>query len=124
MDFGPEISLVALFLGLVIGGAIGYLIGRGGVNRQRQALDDSTRAQADLKRDVETHLRETAGLMDRLAADYQDIYAHLAAGARQFGISEAPLARGRALPTRALPRNPLRTVPRRISRRGATNRSD
>ncbi|MEC9405776.1 MAG: DUF1043 family protein [Pseudomonadota bacterium] len=98
MDFGPEISLVALFLGLVIGGAIGYLIGRGGVNRQRQALDDSTRAQADLKRDVETHLRETAGLMDRLAADYQDIYAHLAAGARQFGVSEAPLARGRALP--------------------------
>lgn len=97
MEFGPEISLVALFVGLLIGGAIGFLIGRGGITRQREALDDSARAQADLKRDVETHLRETAGLMDRLANDYQDMYAHLTASARRFGVSEAPLERARAL---------------------------
>ena len=106
LEFGPEISLVALFIGVVIGGAIGFLVGRAGVSRQRQAVDEHAKAQADLQRDVETHLRETAGLMDRLAADYQDMYAHLAAGARRFGVSEAPLDRGRALSDQSVAAEP------------------
>ena len=97
MEFGPEISLVALFLGLLVGGAIGFAIGRGGMSRERAALRSSHDEQANLKREMETHLRETATLMDRLATNYQDVFAHLAEGARQFGAGEMPMPSTRAL---------------------------
>ncbi|WP_348672065.1 DUF1043 family protein [uncultured Abyssibacter sp.] len=97
MEFGPEISLVALFLGLLIGGALGFAIGRGSVSRDRQALKNSADAQAALKREMEAHLRETATLMDHLATGYQDVYAHLAEGARRFGAGDMPLSASRAL---------------------------
>lgn len=93
MDFGPEMSLFAMFLGLLIGAGIGYGVGRsrgaggGAAMRQRAEAHDA------LQREVTTHLHETARLMDKLAGDYRQVYDHLSESAQRMGVQDVPAPR-------------------------------
>lgn len=94
MDFGPEMSLFAMFLGLLIGLGLGFLLGRRLGGPAGSALRERAAAHDALQREVDTHMRQTASLMDQLAHDYRAVYDHLADSAQRLGVTDLPAKPG------------------------------
>jgi uncharacterized protein len=89
-------SLFNLIIALVIGGAIGCLIGwyaalasRGDNKRKiilelESQLDQAQQNKADYEAEVTEHFSRTADLLNKLTDDYRSVYTHLANGADQL----------------------------------------
>ena len=89
-------SLVNLIIALIIGGAIGSLIGwysalasRGDNKRKiilelESQLDQARPNQVDYEAEVTEHFARTADLLNKLTDDYRSVYTHLANGADQL----------------------------------------
>ena len=89
-------SLVNLIIALIIGGAIGSLLGwysalasRGGNKRKiilelESQLDQARQNKVDYEAEVTEHFARTADLLNKLTDDYRSVYTHLANGADQL----------------------------------------
>ena len=89
-------SLVNLIIALIIGGAIGSLIGwysalasRGDNKRKiilelESQLDQARQNKVDYEAEVTEHFSRTADLLNKLTDDYRSVYTHLANGADQL----------------------------------------
>ena len=89
-------SLVNLIIALIIGGAIGSLIGwysalasRGDNKRKiilelESQLDQARQNKVDYEAEVTEHFSRTADLLIKLTDDYRSVYTHLANGADQL----------------------------------------
>ena len=89
-------SLVNLIIALIIGGAIGSLIGwysalasRGDNKRKiilelESQLDPARQNKVDYEAEVTEHFSRTADLLNKLTDDYRSVYTHLANGADQL----------------------------------------
>ena len=89
-------SLVNLIIALIIGGAIGSLIGwysalasRGDNKRKiilelESQLDQARQNKVDYEAEVTEHFARTADLLNKLTDDYRSVYTHLANGADQL----------------------------------------
>ena len=89
-------SLVNLIIALIIGGAIGCLIGwysalasRGDSKRKiilelESQLDQARQNKVDYEAEVTEHFSRTADLLNKLTDDYRSVYTHLANGADQL----------------------------------------
>ena len=89
-------SLVNLIIALIIGGAIGCLIGwysalasRGDRKRKiilelESQLDQARQNKVDYEAEVTEHFSRTADLLNKLTDDYRSVYTHLANGADQL----------------------------------------
>ncbi|MDA9942748.1 YhcB family protein [Luminiphilus sp.] len=89
-------SLFNLIIALIIGGAIGSLIGwyaalasRGDNKRKiilelESQLDQAQQNKADYEAEVTEHFSRTADLLNKLTDDYRSVYTHLANGADQL----------------------------------------
>ena len=89
-------SLVNLIIALIIGGAIGCLIGwysalasRGDNKRKiilelESQLDQARQNKVDYEAEVTEHFSRTADLLNKLTDDYRSVYTHLANGADQL----------------------------------------
>ena len=83
-------SLVNLIIALIIGGAIGSLIGwysalasRGDNKRKiilelESQLDQARQNKIDYEAEVTEHFARTADLLNKLTDDYRSVYTHLA----------------------------------------------
>ena len=102
-------SLVNLIIALIIGGAIGSLIGwysalasRGDNKRKiilelESQLDQARQNKVDYEAEVTEHFSRTADLLNKLTDDYRSVYTHLANGADrlcgdQISMSEPALS--------------------------------
>lgn len=94
---------VGWLLVVAIGIALGFGVGRlwpGSAARLTELERERDAAREDLKnyrQEVGAHFEATAGLFDKVTADYRSLYEHLATGARQLGAIrgepvELPLA--------------------------------
>lgn len=81
---------VGWLLVVAVGIALGYGIGRKwpgsaakitGLQRERDAAREELR---EYRKDVSAHFERTAALFDKVTADYQGLYEHLALGARRL----------------------------------------
>lgn len=89
-------SLVNLIIALIIGCAIGSLIGwysalasRGDNKRKiilelESQLDQARQNKVDYEAEVTEHFSRTADLLNKLTDDYRSVYTHLANGADQL----------------------------------------
>ncbi len=89
-------SLFNLIITLIIGGAIGSLIGwysalasRGDNKRKiilelESQLDQARQNKVDYEAEVTEHFARTADLLNKLTDDYRSVYTHLANGADQL----------------------------------------
>ena len=89
-------SLVNLIIALIVGGAIGGLIGwysalasRGDNKRKiilelESQLDQARQNKVDYEAEVTEHFSRTADLLNKLTDDYRSVYTHLANGADQL----------------------------------------
>ncbi|MDF2182167.1 DUF1043 family protein [Neptuniibacter sp. CAU 1671] len=82
-------SLVAL----IIGGVIGFMLGRNSQPDNRQAaleeeLEEAKQALENYREDVSQHFSKTANLFNNLTSSYKDVYQHLAGGAQQLCQSD------------------------------------
>ncbi len=82
-------SLVAL----IIGGVIGFMLGRNNQPDSRQAeleeeLEEARQALENYREEVSQHFSKTANLFNNLTSSYKDVYQHLAGGAQQLCQSE------------------------------------
>lgn len=77
------ISIIAL----IVGAAIGFLMGRSGGNSNRQAelaeqLESAKTELEGYKAEVNEHFEKTASLVNNLTNSYKDVHEHLATGAQ------------------------------------------
>jgi uncharacterized membrane-anchored protein YhcB (DUF1043 family) len=89
-------SVIVALLALLAGLAGGFFIGRSGnagVRRSEQLDRELQEARSELDRlrtRVVEHFTTTAGLVNRLTADYRAVYEHLSRGAQQLAGGQAP----------------------------------
>lgn len=80
---------------LVVGGALGALLGRGisaDTRKQRELernLDKLLQQQKDYQHEVVEHFTDTSKLLNNLAESYRDVHNHLASGASKLCEDEA-----------------------------------
>ena len=80
--------VVYIAIGLIIGGAAGFFLGRldDFSQKEKQAmqdkLDQAQKEMANYKHEVTEHFVATAGLVNNLTESYQAVHEHLAKGAK------------------------------------------
>ena len=116
-------SLVNLIIALIVGGAIGGLIGwysalasRGDNKRKiilelESQLDQARQNKVDYEAEVTEHFARTADLLNKLTDDYRSVYTHLANGADQLCGDQSQYVRTRA-----------RSASRRCNRQASSRR--
>ena len=82
--------VVYIAIGLIIGGAAGFFLGRldDFSQKEKQAmqdkLDQAQKEMANYKHEVTEHFVATAGLVNNLTESYQAVHEHLAKGAKSL----------------------------------------
>lgn len=79
-------------LALIVGVAVGFLLARllpgAAPSRVQHQLDEIQERFESYQSEVASHFNTTAGLMQKLTQNYQDIQSHLSEGASRLALDE------------------------------------
>ena len=102
-------------VGLIVGGAVGFFIGRldDFSKKQREAMqekiDQAEKELSDYKHEVAEHFIETADLVNAMTESYQAVHEHLAKGAQSLCDDQVKVNRLQVM-TEALESAPAQTT--------------